>query len=478
MAQTQKSFTADQVDEALAGALHRVLDISHRQAKGLIDANCVKVNGADPTGHGQRLIAGDKIDVSFDAATAYRALPKPTKSARTPYEVLWEDKHLLFVNKPAGLLTVPTETGTDPNLADAITDDYNRRGFKRFNLYIVHRLDRFTSGVLVFAKTPEALHALKKYFESHDLNRVYKAVVVGEIAENSGSMHDNLIEHAKSLRIHVDRSGKIKGSKKATTHYRVLERLPGHTVVEVKLETGRRNQIRVQFADKGFPLLGDHVYGEESTLIERQALHAELLGFRHPITEEVLTIMAPLPEDMEAALRSLRIRARVKRAEVGEKGDENVFKPKITFERKKERVKRSKVFGDKAAGGERAERPGSRFEGNVPRDEDELKPRKAFKPRGEGAARDSRPSSVSRPATGAGRGPRPERKEGPARPAGKREDGASSRGTAHPSGRPPASKPKGPKGGLPKAAGPRREGAAGARKPSRPGAKPAKHRKG
>jgi 23S rRNA pseudouridine1911/1915/1917 synthase len=345
MAQTQKTFTADQVDEALATALHRVLEISHRQAKGLIDANCVKVNGADPTGHGQRLIAGDKLEVSFDAATVYKALPKPTKSARTPYEVLWEDKHLLFVNKPAGLLTVPTETGTEPNLADAITDNFNRRGFKRFNLYIVHRLDRFTSGVLVFAKTPEALHGLKKYFAAHDLNRVYKAVVVGEIEENSGSMHDKLIEHAKSLRIHVDRSGKIKGSKQATTHYRVLERLPGHTVVEVKLETGRRNQIRVQFADKGFPLLGDQVYGEESTLIDRQALHAELLGFRHPVTEEMLTVMAPLPSDMEAALRSLRTRARVKRAEEGEKGDAAIFKPKITFERKQDRIQRALKHG-------------------------------------------------------------------------------------------------------------------------------------
>ena len=478
MAQTQKSFTADQVDEALATALHRVLDISHRQAKGLIDANCVKVNGADPTGHGQRLIAGDQIDVSFDAATAYRALPRPTKSARTPYEVLWEDKHLLFVNKPAGLLTVPTETGTDPNLADAITDDYNRRGFKRFNLYIVHRLDRFTSGVLVFAKTPEALHALKKYFESHDLNRVYKAVVVGEIAENSGSMHDNLIEHAKSLRIHVDRSGKIKGSKKATTHYRVLERLPGHTVVEVKLETGRRNQIRVQFADKGFPLLGDHVYGEESTLIERQALHAELLGFRHPITDEALTIMAPLPEDMEAALRSLRIRARVKRAEVGEKGDDSVFKPKITFERKKERVKRARVFGDKPAGEERSERPASRFERDLPRDQDERMPRKPFKPRGEAAGRDSR---TARPAEKDGpRGRTPSRppREGAGerspraeRPApGKRAAGGSTRGPARPAGARPV-------GGRP---GPKVEGRSGKPTSARkaPAGKPAKPRKG
>ncbi len=344
MARLNKTWNVEAEASALATELHHVLEISHRQAKGLLDASCVTVNGEPTTKYGVRLKAGDAIAVKFDDATIYKELPKPKRSAGGTFEVLFEDRHLLFVNKAAGLLTVPAEKGGDPNLADAITDHYRRRGFKRFPLFIVHRLDRFTSGVLVFGKTPEALHALKAMFEEHKLNRVYKAILVGELPENSGTMTGHLVEHSKSLRMSVDKRGDKKGAKQAITHYRVLERLPGHTVVEVKLETGRRNQIRVQFADKGFPLLGDQVYGQESELIDRQALHAELLGFRHPVEEQNVTVSAPLPPDMETALKTLRTASRVQRAEAGVKGEEGIFKPKITKGRKQDRIHRAEVY--------------------------------------------------------------------------------------------------------------------------------------
>ncbi len=344
MARLDKTWKAEVEDEALAAELHRVLEVSHRQAKGLLDASCVTVNGQAATKYGLRLKAGDTIAVRFDDSTIYKELPKAKRSAGGSFKVLFEDRHLLFVDKPAGLLTVPAEKGGEPNLADAITDSYRRRGFKRFDLFIVHRLDRFTSGVLVFGKTPEALHGLKAMFEEHKLNRVYKAILVGELPENSGTLTGHLVEHSKSLRMSVDKRGDTKGAKQAITHYRVLERLPGHTVVEVKLETGRRNQIRVQFADKGFPLLGDQVYGQESELIDRQALHAELLGFRHPVEEQNVTVTAPMPPDMEAALKVLRTASRVTRAEAGVKGETGIFKPKITKDRKEDRIHRAKVY--------------------------------------------------------------------------------------------------------------------------------------
>ena len=344
MARSSKTWKAEVDNAALAEELHRVLEISHRQAKGLLDASCVLLNGEPATKYGLRIKVGDTIAVQFDDATSYKELPKPKRSAGGEFKVLFEDRHLLFVDKPAGLLTVPAEKGGEPNLADAITDHYRRRGFKRFPIFIVHRLDRFTSGVLVFGKTPEALHGLKAMFEEHKLNRVYKAILVGELPENSGTMTGHLVEHSKSLRMSVDKRGTTKGAKQAITHYRVLERLPGHTVVEVKLETGRRNQIRVQFADKGYPLLGDQVYGEECDLIDRQALHAELLGFRHPVEEQNVTVTAPMPPDMEAALKTLRTTARVKRAAEGVKGEEGIFKPKITKGRKLDRIHRAKVY--------------------------------------------------------------------------------------------------------------------------------------
>ena len=358
MSRLKKAWQPEESGRALATELHKVLEVSHRQAKGLIDAGCVKIDGESVHIYGRRLTLEDHLAVDYDPDTVYQTLPQPRKQLdKAGFKILWEDKHLLFVDKPAGLLTVPAEKGGEASLAEAITDHYRRRGFKRFQLFIVHRLDRYTSGVLAFAKTPEALHGLKTIFEAHHLNRVYKAILVGEIPENAGTLTGKLVEHTKSLKMSVVHPSKDepKGAKHAITHFRVLDRLPGYTVVEVRLETGRRNQIRVQFADRGFPLLGDQVYGETSELIDRQALHAEVLGFRHPVTDESLTVTAPMPEDMEAALKALRTIRRVERAEAGLKGEEGIYKPRITKGRKFERVHRAERFGP-----ERDARPAAR----------------------------------------------------------------------------------------------------------------------
>jgi len=418
MARIEREWQAEHEGSALASELHKVMVISHRQAKGFIDCHCVTVNGEDITKHGHRLKQGDTVKVSFDPEQTYDVLPAAKKLQAGPFETLWEDTHLLFVFKPAGLLTVPTEQAGEPNLAEAITESYRRRGFKRFNLFIVHRLDRFTSGVLVFAKTPEALHGLKKHFELHRLQRIYRAVLVGELPENSGTLAGHLIEHAKSLKMSVATARKgpgggkrmPAGAKEAVTHYRVVERLPGHTVVEVQLETGRRNQIRVQFADRGFPLLGDQVYGVESPLLDRQALHAELLGFKHPVTEDQVTVTAPMPADMEAALKALRNQARLHRAASGVTGDEGIFQPKETRDHKLKRVARAKRFEDREEAPTRPARP--RREG------EEERPRRTFGP-GERPARPRREGEEERPRRAFGsaeRPARPRREDGDARP--------------------------------------------------------------
>jgi 23S rRNA pseudouridine1911/1915/1917 synthase len=415
MARIEREWQAEHEGSALASELHRIMVISHRQAKGFIDCRCVTVNGEIPEKHGHRLKAGDTVKVAFDPQQTYEVMPPARKLQAGPYETLWEDTHLLFVFKPAGLLTVPTEQAGEPSLAEAITESYRRRGFKRFNLFIVHRLDRFTSGVLVFAKTPEALHGLKKHFELHRLQRVYFAILVGELPENSGTLAGHLIEHAKSLKMSVATARKgpgggkrmPAGAKEAVTHYRVIERLPGHTVVEVKLETGRRNQIRVQFADRGFPLLGDQVYGVESPLLDRQALHAELLGFKHPVTEEQVTVTAPMPADMEAALKALRNQARIVRASTGVKGEEGIFQPTESRDHKLKRVARAKRFDTREETPERTPRPS--------RDEGEERPRRSFGPT-DRPARPRRADGEARPRSASGP------KERPVRP--RHDDGA------------------------------------------------------
>ncbi len=451
MARLSKTWKAEAEDNALAAELHTILEVSHRQAKGLVDSGCVKVNGTEAHSYGLRLKAGDSIAVDFDSARAYQALPKPRKALdESGFKVLFEDHHLVFIDKPAGLLTVPAEKGQENNLAEALTDHYRRRGFKRVKLFVVHRLDRFTSGVLVFAKTPEALHGLKTAFGAHKLNRVYKAILVGELPENAGTLLGHLVER-KDLRMAVvqPKKDEHKGAKSAITHYRVLERLPGHTVVEVKLETGRRNQIRVQFADRGFPLLGDQVYGQKSEILDRQALHAEILGFRHPITDEPITVTSPLPSDMEEALKVLRIQRRVERAEAGIQGEEGIYKPKITRERKHDRVLRAHRFSGEEPQG--ADDRGPRSEG----------PRTGRKSpdsegRPSGGAR-TRPSAEGRPASGTK--VRPSAEGRPSSPAKARPSGENRT--------PAGAKPRPGAGSKPhSAAGPRKGPAA------RPGAAP------
>ena len=417
MTRLNKTWNAANSDNALAAELHEVLEISHRQAKGLVDAGCVKVNDTEAHSYGLRLKVGDAIAVAFDPSRAYQALPKPRKALdESGFKVLHEDHHVVFVDKPAGLLTVPAEKGHEANLAEAITDHYRRRGFKRFHLFIVHRLDRFTSGVLVFAKTPEALHGLKTLFGAHKLQRVYKAILVGELPENAGTLLGHLVERKDMKMAVVQPRKNDPRAKSAVTHYRVLERLPGHTVVEVKLETGRRNQIRVQFADRGFPLLGDQVYGQKSELLDRQALHAEVLGFRHPVTDEQVTVTSPLPKDMEHALKALRTQRRVDRAEAGLQGEEGIYKPKITNERKLDRVRRAQRYaGDEAPELERSVNRGSRPE--PPRSE-------SSRPTARGArtSEGGRSAGGARPRAGESR-PRP---AASGRPEGARTRSASS----------------------------------------------------
>jgi 23S rRNA pseudouridine1911/1915/1917 synthase len=454
MTRLNKTWKVEDGGAALAGELHRILEISHRQAKGLIDSGCVKVNGKDPSGHGQRLEAGDAVGVAFDPGTRYQTLPPARKLEGEPFKVLWEDNDLVFVDKPAGLLTVPAEKGNEPSLADALVDHYRRRGFKRAQIFIVHRLDRWTSGVLIFAKTPEALRGLKDLFEAHKLQRVYHAILVGELPENSGSLFSKLVEHQKTLKVKVTKGQ--KGAKHAITHYRVLERLPGHTVVEVKLETGRRNQIRVQFADKGFPLLGDHVYGEVSELIDRQALHAELLGLRHPVTEAQVTVSAQVPRDFDAALKVLRNTRRVQRAEEGVQGEDGIFKPKITKEHKSERVSRARTHTKPLPKAERAEGDRPRREGFRERggeDQPRTGPRgprtESRGPRTEsrGPRTESRgPRTESRGPRTESRGPRTEsRGPGTSRPGAARSSGPSKGRPTSAPGR-STSKPRKPRG--------------------------------
>jgi len=462
MGQQNTSWKMDSDGAAISGELHRTLEVSHRQAKGMIDTGCVTINGELVRTYGRRLKTGDMISVNYDSDTIYHELPHPSKAVDSEVQILWEDKHLVFVDKPAGLLSVPTEYSDDTSIADALVDYYHQRGVKKPRIYIVHRLDRYTSGVMVFAKTPEALNTLRDMFHEHRINRVYKAILVGELPENMGTLHDKLVEHTRKLKMAVvaKRAGKARpqGTKPAVTHYRVIERLHGHTVVELKLETGRRNQIRVQFAERGYPLLGDQIYGTASRMLERQALHAEILGFRHPITDESVTVQSKLPKDMETALRGLRAYSRVDRAKAGLKGEDGIFKPRITKDRKQDRVMRAKKFVKEESGRDTSDfrkrsRPESQSDGtqrkNRPGERDGIKGRnQSTRPRSDDPRQKTNSSGPNRESR-SGRYNKPDGRPKPAQSEANEQKSGERRNRPAHGGVKPSRKPKQPTtGGL------------------------------
>jgi 23S rRNA pseudouridine1911/1915/1917 synthase len=212
---------------------------------------------------------------------------------RSDLELVFEDPDLIVVVKPAGLLTIATEKERQRTAYAMLTEHVSR--FRRARIFIVHRLDREASGLIVFAKTPEAKEALQKQFEDHSAGRTYLAVTEGRIPRDTFTVESFLAENA-AFRCYSTRDP-ARG-KRAVTHVKVLQRTPHRTLVEVRLETGRKHQIRVHLADGGFPIVGDPFYGSRRSPIRRMALHGAQLVFRHPRTGQPMTFHAPLPPEM------------------------------------------------------------------------------------------------------------------------------------------------------------------------------------
>ncbi len=216
------------------------------------------------------------------------------------FAIAYEDEHLIVVDKSAAALTVAVDNGEPTALADRITA-YLRHSSRQREALVVHRLDRGVSGLLVFAKTQRALIALQQQFKEHKPERLYIALVAGAVAPDAGTIRSRLVT-AANLDQYSTRDP--DEGQLAITHYMVLKALPDATAVEVRLETGRRNQIRVHFADRGHPVLGDTRYGRASAPHRlwphrRLALHAATLGFTHPATSEPLRFTSPLPHAMQ-----------------------------------------------------------------------------------------------------------------------------------------------------------------------------------
>ncbi len=201
----------------------------------------------------------------------------------------------MVIVKPAGLLTIATEKERHRTAYALLVEHVRRQRAGR--LFIVHRLDREASGLLVFAKSPEAKVGLQEQFRDHSAGRTYIAVTEGRLPRDTFTIKSYIAENA-ALRCYSTRDP-AKG-KLAVTHVTVLRRSVHRTLVEVRLETGRKHQIRVHLAEEGHPIVGDPAYGTGRSPIRRMALHGAGLVFRHPRTGKPMSFSAPLPEEIES----------------------------------------------------------------------------------------------------------------------------------------------------------------------------------
>ncbi|MBX6313956.1 MAG: RluA family pseudouridine synthase [Isosphaeraceae bacterium] len=262
-------------------------------------------------------LAGERCDepgreVEPDAPVEYFPSRPKARKVQSRLRVLHEDRHVLIVDKPAGLLTLPTQGRERDTLLERVSRYLMLRHGGRPYVGIIHRLDKDTSGALALAKSPAALQAFQALFRTHDIERQYLAVVEGALRRVAGTIDLALITDRGDLRRGVAREP--GEGRRAVTHYRVIERFGAvATLVACWLETGRTHQIRIHLAEIGHPVVGEPVYRPRGrppskARFHRQALHAQTLGFRHPLTGAEVRVEAPIPDDLAALLTDLRNR--------------------------------------------------------------------------------------------------------------------------------------------------------------------------
>ena len=257
-----------------------------------LKAGAVEINGHRVTRFDHALLPGDCL-----AIRSKNEAPPRTEAGRG-LRIRHEDADILVVEKPAGLLSIATP-GEQHQTAYALLTDYVRRGQSqsRARVWIVHRLDRETSGLMVFARTEIAKRTLQENWE--EAEKKYLAVVEGAPSSASGWLESHLDETDEFKVRSVKESSR---TRLARTHYRVVKRGSAATLLELTLETGRRHQIRVQLAEIGCPIVGDGRYGAKTNPIRRVALHATKLSFRHPTNGETMRLVSPLPGELGTLL--------------------------------------------------------------------------------------------------------------------------------------------------------------------------------
>lgn len=272
-------------------------DVPRSKIRAFFQHGCVSINGETCYNPGTDLREGDELEIRVDANKSYKELQK--KADTSGFDAVYEDGHLIVVDKYAGMLTVPTSKNEPGSLVDNLRK-YVPRGVE---IEVVHRLDRETSGLLVFAKSKGVAKKIKKQFEDRKPERVYNAFVRGVLSNSCGTYESYLATDIDLNQYSLDKEEAESTGKLAITHYELEKQYQDFAWVKVKLETGRRNQIRVHFSENNHPVLGDKRYRKDLSLhpswkSDYLALHASTLGFYHPVSSKKMFFKSELPKRM------------------------------------------------------------------------------------------------------------------------------------------------------------------------------------
>lgn len=278
-------------------------EISRSFVQKLLEGGAVKVNGSQCVSKKYKVEEGDVIEVN---------LPEPkeleVEAENIPIEIVYEDEDLMVVNKPRGMVVHPAAGNESGTLVNAVMYHCGDRlssinGVIRPG--IVHRIDKDTSGLLMIAKNNRAHESLSRQLAEHTITRKYTALVYNNFNEDEGTVDAPLGRDPKNR---LRRAVVSENSKRAVTHWRVLERFGKYTLIEAQLETGRTHQIRVHMAYINHPLVGDLLYGPKKQTIfqDGQLLHAGVLGFIHPSTGQYMEFSRPIPEEFQQVIEKIR----------------------------------------------------------------------------------------------------------------------------------------------------------------------------
>ena len=276
-----RRFQIEEEIQLLTCLLQALSDKSRSTVKSILANRQVAVNGTVTTQFDQLLHAGDELIVNMEKGAQMFDNPE--------IKIVYEDDDLIVVNKREGLLSVATDNVRDKT-AYRILRDYVKQSGEHHKIFILHRLDRETSGLMMFAKSMAVQEQMQKHWKEMIVERKYVAVVEGRPKKSKGEITSNLREN-RAMNVYSAQHG-----RRATTTYEMLKTNDDYSLLELELETGRKNQIRIHMSELGYPIAGDGKYGAGTNPIKRLALHARKLKFIHPTTRQVLDFQTEIPK--------------------------------------------------------------------------------------------------------------------------------------------------------------------------------------